>query len=248
MACSPAALRGIPTSPVRQPGYTAVAVEVGIGLGGHSSHAPAAPAARAVPENDDTALVDALVSGEAQALERVYDRHGRGVYSLALHLLGDRALAEEVVQETFLKLWRQPAAYQSSRGRLQSWLLGIAHHHCIDLLRRRKLEQRHRAAPPLPTDGEPSPNPFETLRQTSDEANPEASTQLAEQRRTVANALGRLPAEQRMPIELAYYRGLTQVEIATQLGQPLGTIKTRMRLGLRRLRSAPGLADLRDDV
>ncbi len=247
MACSASTitenLRGY--APVR--GYTAGAVEVGIGLGGRSSTpAQVAPAVTAVTDDEDTALVVALASGEAWALERIYDRHSRGVYSLALHLLGDRGVAEEVVQETFLKLWRQPAAYQPARGRLQSWLLGVAHHHAIDLLRRRKLEQRHRAAPSPPTDGEPAPTPFEGLRQTSVESNPELSADHAEQQRVVTKALSGLPTEQRVALQLAYYQGLTQAEIASLLGEPLGTIKTRMRLGLRRLRSAPGLANLRD--
>src|SRR5205814_6514462 len=90
--------------------------------------------------------VEAIARGDARALEQLYERHSRGVYSLALRLLSDGPAAEEVVQETFLKLWRQPSAYQPARGRLLSWLLGVAHHHSIDLLRRRQLEQRHRVA------------------------------------------------------------------------------------------------------
>src|SRR5205085_9988338 len=99
--------------------------------------------------DDDARLVASVATGDSNALEVLYERHSRGVYSLALRLLTDSPAAEEVVQETFLKLWRQPSAYQPSRGRLLPWLLGVAHHHAVDLLRRRQLEQRHRipAAP-----------------------------------------------------------------------------------------------------
>ncbi len=232
--------------PVGGPGprrYTAVAVEVGIGLGAQGPRGETAPAQPREGETDDAALVAALGRGEAQALERLYERHSRGVFSLALHLLGERAGAEEVLQETFLKLWRQPAAYEPQRGKLLTWLLGVAHHHAVDLLRRRRLEQRHQATP-MAAGGESQVDALEVFGRAPDDANPEARAGHAEQRRLVVGALANLPEEQRVPLELAYYRGLTQAEIATLLGQPLGTVKTRMRLGLRRLRAAPGLADL----
>jgi RNA polymerase sigma-70 factor (ECF subfamily) len=185
-----------------------------------------------------------MARGDARALEQVYERHSRGVYSLALRLLSDGPGAEEVVQETFLKLWRQPNAYQPSRGRLFPWLLGVAHHHAVDLLRRRQLEQRHRIAM-LPTNnGDGLADLLESFGLTSSEGDPQLRVGAIEDRLVVGRALANLPPEQRLPIELAYFRGLTQVEIAALLSQPVGTIKTRMRLGLQQLRRTPDLSQL----
>jgi RNA polymerase sigma-70 factor (ECF subfamily) len=161
-----------------------------------------------------------------------------------MRLLGDSPAAEEVVQETFVKLWRQPDAYRPNRGRLLPWLLGVAHHHAIDLLRRRQLEQRHRVpAPPYP-NGDALVDLLDNLGLRSNEDDPQARASGFEQRQAVARALGQLSAEQRLPIELAYFQGLTQLEIATMLGLPLGTVKTRMRLALHQLRKAPELSQL----
>jgi RNA polymerase sigma-70 factor (ECF subfamily) len=121
-------------------------VEIGVRLGAHGEPEPPLRLPRGLPLDDDAALVAAVARADPRALELVYERHSRGVYSLALRLLGDGPAAEEVVQETFLKLWRQPEAYQSSRGRLFTWLLGVAHHRAVDVLRRRQLEERHHVA------------------------------------------------------------------------------------------------------
>jgi RNA polymerase sigma-70 factor (ECF subfamily) len=209
---------------------------------GESRTAPESHAHRAV--DDDNLLVDAIANGDARALEVIYERYSRGVYSLALRLLLDSANAEDVVQETFLKLWRQPAAYQPERGRLLPWLLGVAHHHAVDVLRRRQLEQRHRVpAPPRP-NGDGLADLVESLGLVSSEEDPQLSAGAVDQRTAVGRALGALPLEQRVPIELAYYRGMTQFEVSTLLGVPLGTIKTRMRLGLQQLRKMPELSVL----
>jgi RNA polymerase sigma-70 factor (ECF subfamily) len=197
----------------------------------------------ALPD-DEATLVACVVEGDARALERLYELHSRGVYSLAMRLLGDSAAAEEVVQETFVKLWRQPDSYRPGRGRLFPWLLGVAHHHAIDLLRRRQLEQRHRVITPLRPNGDALVDLLDNLGLSSNEDDPQARASGYEQRQAVANALGRLSVEQRMPIELAYFRGLTQLEIATTLGLPLGTVKTRMRLALQQLRKVPELSTL----
>jgi RNA polymerase sigma-70 factor (ECF subfamily) len=194
--------------------------------------------------DDEAALVACVIEGDAKALEQLYERHSRGVYSLAMRLLGDSPAAEEVVQETFVKLWRQPAAYQPARGRLFPWLLGVAHHHAVDLLRRRQLEQRHRAPAPPGTNGDALADLLDNHGLTSSEADPQARAGAADQRAAVGRALGTLSSEQRVPLQLAYFRGLTQLEIATLLGLPLGTVKTRMRLGLQQLRKAPELARL----
>ncbi len=231
---APLALRG---------GYTRLTVELGLTFGGSGPRASARDAVGGAVD-DEATLVASVASGDAHALEQLYERHSRGVYSLALRLLTDGPAAEEVVQETFLKLWRQPTAYQPSRGRLLPWLLGVAHHHAVDLLRRRQLEQRHRVASLPYVNGEGLTDLLDSLGLTSSEGDPESRASGFEQQLAVARALGTLPIEQRLPVELAYYKGMTQLEIATLLGLPLGTVKTRMRLGLQQLRKAPELSRL----
>jgi RNA polymerase sigma-70 factor (ECF subfamily) len=230
-------------SPLRlRAGYTSHAVELGLTFGGGGSTASARPRDAAV--DDDLILVESVAKGDAGALELIYDRHSRGVYALAVRLLNDGPAAEEVVQETFLKLWRHPAAYQPSRGRLLPWLLGVAHHHAVDLLRRRQLEQRHRMPAPLLASGDGLVDLLDNLGLASADGDPQARAGAFEQHQAIGVALASLPNEQRLPLDLAYYRGLTQLEIATLLGLPLGTVKTRMRLGLQQLRKMPELARL----
>jgi RNA polymerase sigma-70 factor (ECF subfamily) len=179
----------------------------------------------------DETLVPLLHNQDVRALETIYARHSRAVYSLALKILADPTAAEEVVQECFLKLWRQPELFQPERGKLISWLLGVTHHRAIDLIRRRRLEQRYAA------DGEVD-------APTGREADPEHLVWGRFQVEAVGRALATLPAHQRLALEVAYLGGLTQVEIATSLGEPLGTIKTRMRLAMQKLRAVPELAAL----
>ena len=223
---------------VSQAGHTAVPVDVGVRVHQFPADAGTTGVAR---DSDEAHLIASLTRGDARALEALYERHGRAVYSVAFHLLGDIGAAEEVVQETFLKLWRRPDAYQASRGRLLGWLLGVAHHGSVDVLRRRRLEQRHRASS---APAETLPGDQATFFEVAgpDDDDPAAQVTAGERARVVVTALAGLPPNQRVPLELAYYRGLTQSEIARALGEPLGTIKTRMRLGLLRLREAPGVA------
>jgi RNA polymerase sigma-70 factor, ECF subfamily len=179
----------------------------------------------------DEALAGLLARKDVGALEVLYARHARAVYSLALKMLAEQASAEEVVQECFLKLWRQPELYQAQRGKLLPWLLGIAHHRAIDRLRRRRLEQRHTVSGEVdvPSNGLDDPEQHAWGRV---------------QVEAVGRAIATLPPTQRQVLELAYLGGLTQSEIAARLGQPLGTVKTRMRLAMQKLRSAPELAAL----
>jgi RNA polymerase sigma-70 factor, ECF subfamily len=230
------------TQPLRS-GYTPLAVQLGLtfGRGGPTTSTPRALDGTV---DDDAALVASVAQGDARALELIYERHSRGVYSLAVRLMTDGPAAEEVVQETFLKLWRQPQAYQPSRGRLLAWLLGVAHHQAIDMLRRRQLEQRHRVPQPTQANGDGLVDLLDSLGLTSTDGDPQSGAGALEQRLTIGRALASLPTEQRLPLELAYYKGMTQLEIATLLGSPLGTIKTRMRLGLQQLRKAPELTRL----
>jgi RNA polymerase sigma-70 factor (ECF subfamily) len=182
-------------------------------------------------EPADEVLAQLISRQEVSALETLYHRHARAVYSLALKMLTDPAGAEEIVQECFLKLWRQPELYQAQRGKLLPWLLGVAHHRAIDRLRRRRLEQRHslEGVPDLPSneDGDPEQHVWGRF-----------------QVEAVGRALAALPPTQRQVLELAYLGGMTQTEIATALGEPLGTIKTRMRLAMQKLRAVPELAAL----
>jgi RNA polymerase sigma-70 factor (ECF subfamily) len=137
-------------------------------------------------------------------------------------------LSEEVVQEVFLKVWSRPASYSPDKGRFVSWLLSLVHHRCIDELRRRSRTEVALESPDtasvLDTAPDPDPDPGDRVV-------------LAEERSSVRKALEGIPPEQRRLLELAYYRGMSQSEIAAYLGQPLGTVKTRMRSGLRHLRS-----------
>jgi RNA polymerase sigma-70 factor (ECF subfamily) len=184
---------------------------------------------------DDETLVRLLVQQDVHALEALYNRYSRPIFSLALKILGDREVVEEVVQEVFLRLWTRAYGYDPQRGKLLSWLLTITHHRAIDELRRRRSQPE--------TDGLQ-----EQLAAVEDtDADPSKSLAQVEEREAVQQALAQLPEAQRRPIQLAYYGGLTQVEIAQLLQEPLGTIKTRMRLGMQKLRGllasgAEGLA------
>lgn len=162
--------------------------------------------------------------GDTSAFEVVYDRHAGAAFSLAHRICRERALAEDVVQEGFLALWRNGARYDSSRGSLHGWLLRIVHNRAIDALRRGAPHGddegiMERVASPVLTDAE-------LIRR--DEA------------REIRVALEQLPVEQGRVIELAYFHGLTHVEIAAVLDMPVGTIKGRMRLGLAKMRIALG--------
>src|SRR5690348_7362532 len=173
----------------------------------------------------DEALVALAARSEQPALAELYDRYGRPAYGLALRILRDDALAEDAVQEAFLALWRTAARFVPERGKASTWILTLVHRRAVDLVRR---EERRRA---------------DTLEHAPEQ---ESSTAVDEeawlrlQRERVQDALRRLPDQQREAIELAYYGGFTQSELAERLGQPLGTIKSRMFMGLARLRELLG--------
>jgi RNA polymerase sigma-70 factor (ECF subfamily) len=175
-------------------------------------------------ELDDAALVQLIVERDVRALETLYNRYSRPVFSLGLKILGDREVVEEVVQEVFLRLWTRAYGYDPQRGKLLSWLLTITHHRAIDELRRRR--------------GQPESDGLQEQIATVEErdADPSQSYARVEEQEAVQRALRALPDAQRRPIEMAYYGGLTQVEIAQALQEPLGTVKTRMRLGMQKLR------------
>jgi RNA polymerase sigma-70 factor (ECF subfamily) len=175
----------------------------------------------------DLEAIRRIASGDADALALLYDRHSRLVYSLAFRILGDTLEAEEVVQDVFAQAWRQASRYDTGRGAVVAWLLMMSRSRSIDRVRSR------RGMPPLAPDG------WKGLAEMEDPASgPEMQTLTAEQVTRLRAALNQLPLTQRTTIELAFYEGLTHVEIAERLEQPLGTVKTRIRLGLLKLRSA----------
>lgn len=177
----------------------------------------------------DEQLMERLSARDMEAFRTLYDRHGDLVYSTALRVLRDVHLAEEVVQEVFLRLWWWPESYVAQRGRFLNWLLSVTRNRAVDEVRKRGRRIRHEIA---------SPEHQEREFPTGDAHDPARAAQLADERRIMQRALAILPQEQRQVIELAYYGGLTQQEIADTLSQPLGTVKTRIRLGMQKLKVA----------
>lgn len=175
---------------------------------------------------EDERLVARVAAGDRRAFEALYDRYAATVFGLALKMLGDREVAEDAVQEIFWRVWRRLGSFDRSRA-FAPWLFGIAHNYCIDELRRRKVRPR------LVYEDDDHP----ILSDIPDDTDIGETAILAEQRQVVRSALEQLPEEQRQALLLAYFGGLTQQEIAAQLGNPLGTVKTRMRLGLQKLRA-----------
>jgi RNA polymerase sigma-70 factor (ECF subfamily) len=175
----------------------------------------------ASPAPTDHELLQRIRRGDEAALAALYDRHARFVASIALRILGDRELAEEVVQDTFLRGWHHVDSYDPSRGQVVAWLLGIARNRAIDMLRSRSHRARRRELSNL---SETTP---------SDDADFSDAVALRE---VMTHAMSSLPTDQRQIIELAYYGGLSQAEIARQLGLPLGTVKSRTRSGMEKLR------------
>jgi RNA polymerase sigma factor (sigma-70 family) len=174
----------------------------------------------------DEALVALAARSEQSALAELYDRFGRPAYGLALRILRDESLAEDAVQDAFLAVWRTAPRFLPERGKASTWILTLVHRRAVDLVRR---EERRR------TDAlDPETEPGDRSPPVDEEA------WLRLQRERVQGALRQLPDQQREAIELAYYGGFTQSELAERLGQPLGTIKSRMFLGLGRLRELLG--------
>ena len=174
--------------------------------------------------DDDLSAVALMARQEASGLEALYDRYSTAVYSLALRIVRDTSDAEDVAQEVFAQAWTQAARYDTARGAVAAWLLMMARSRALDRLRRRRA-----ALKPGPGD--------DALADIPDPA-PSVETTVAadEQARTARAALAGLPATERAALELAYFEGLTHVEIAARTATPLGTVKTRIRMALRRVR------------
>jgi RNA polymerase sigma-70 factor (ECF subfamily) len=172
----------------------------------------------------DQAALARMARGEGDAMAELYDRHARPIYSLALRILGEATEAEDIVQEVFSQAWRQAGRYSASRGAVGAWLLTLARSRAIDRLRAK------RARPGGLSD--------DRLADHLPDTAPAADSQVlsSEQMERVRAALNELPLLQRAAIELAYFEGLSHAEIAARLEQPLGTVKTRIRLAMVKLR------------
>jgi RNA polymerase sigma-70 factor (ECF subfamily) len=163
--------------------------------------------------------------GDARAFEAVYDRHAGAAFSVAYRMVGRGNVAEDVVQEAFLSIWRSGARYERARGSVRTWVLGIVHHRAIDQLRRTSVHAKRRA----------SDEGIEERVEAPERTDIEVARR--EEADTIRSAMDSLPAEQSHVIELAYFGGFTHTEIAEMLETPVGTVKGRMRLGLEKLRN-----------
>jgi RNA polymerase sigma-70 factor, ECF subfamily len=176
----------------------------------------------------DEDVMQLVRRGDARAFEVIYERHSAAAFSLAYRMMGTRTGAEDVTQDAFLSMWRSGARYDRARGSVRTWVLGIVHHRAIDALRRATVHDRRRAG------DEGIEERFEARERTDVEA------ARREEAGAVRGALASLPPDQVQVIELAYFGGFTHTEIADMLDAPVGTVKGRMRLGLKKLRMQLG--------
>ncbi|HEV7527592.1 MAG TPA: RNA polymerase sigma factor [Solirubrobacteraceae bacterium] len=172
----------------------------------------------------DEELMELVAGNDADAFEVVLERHADAAFALAYRICGRRPAAEDIAQEAFLSVWRSGARYDRARGSVRTWTLGIVHNRAVDSLRRSSVHERRRVS------DEGIEDTLEAPERTESQAVEKATS------REIRGALGELPSEQRKVIELAYFGGFTHVEIASMIGTPVGTVKGRMRLGLRKLR------------
>jgi RNA polymerase sigma factor (sigma-70 family) len=191
------------------------------------------PAGGDLTQITDEALVSLVASSDDEALAELYDRFGGVAYGLALRILRDDALAQDAVQDAFLGVWRTADRFLPERAKASTWILTLVHRRAVDLVRRENVRRGE------PLEHAPEPAAPETV---------EGEATLGFQRRVVQEALRGLPPEQREALELAYYGGLTQSQLAERLGQPLGTIKSRMFMGLARLRDLLAQAGLEESL
>ena len=189
---------------------------------------PSEPAARG---QEIAALISSVADGDQHAMSQLYDTTRRMIYGLVLHIVGDEGVAEEVLLDVYMQAWRQAASYDAERSSPLAWLTTIARNRAIDRLRSGKQEWQRQTS-------------LETITQQSTKENVEEGAHITELQTIARTALDALSPEQREAIELAYYGGLSHSEIAERLNQPLGTMKTRIRLGMMKMREIlkPGYA------
>lgn len=176
----------------------------------------------------DVELMAGLEARDTQAFETLYKRYADLVFSTCLRVLGDAQLAEDMTQEIYVRIWKRPAAFDPTRGKFVTWLLSVSRNRAVDEIRSRGRRRKHELGNVVDVEERPSGKERE---------DPLFNAVLADERAAIMDALVTLPEEQRRAIEMAYFKGLTQQEIATALKQPLGTIKTRIRLGMQKLKT-----------
>jgi RNA polymerase sigma-70 factor (ECF subfamily) len=184
---------------------------------------PETPDLRALADED---LMQLMRRGDPRAFEAVYDRHSGAAFSLAYRMVGRGNVAEDVVQEAFLSIWRSGARYERARGSVRTWVLGIVHHRAIDQLRRSSVHDKRRA----------SDEGLDERLESGERTDVEVARR--DEAQAIRSAMESLPPEQSHVIELAYFGGFTHTEIAGILETPVGTVKGRMRLGLEKLRNS----------
>ena len=194
------------------------------------------PSASRSADATDGALIARAAGGDERALGALYDRYGAVLYAVAYRIVGGRADAEEVVVDAFAQVWRDARRFEAGRGSVAGWLTTIARSRALDLVRARSRRERAAGAAAAAADRQDAPPAMGDLL-----ADPAASLDQDERRRQVRQALDALSPPQRQAIELAYFEGLSQSEIAERLKEPLGTVKTRVRLALEKLRDALAL-------
>ena len=175
---------------------------------------------------DDESLIRLILQSQEQALAQLYDRYHRLIFSLTLAIVNDRATAEEITLDVFMRVWQKAGTYRREQARVSTWLTHIARHHAIDVLRRRAARVDQFAVH------------WEDTRHNSESSapDPQESVELSLRRERIYAALAQLPTEQREALYLAYFGGYSQSQIAQVLKQPLGTVKTRLRLAMQKLR------------
>lgn len=176
---------------------------------------------------DDVFLLGQIANGQESAVEALFDRYNRLVFSVAFAVVGDRSVAEEVTLDVFVHVWRGAKTYDPSRAKVSTWLVAIARHHAIDVLRWQsaRLDSKSLLLEDMPSQDDPDP------------LDPEEQAQLSLERKVVQGALQELPADQRQALFLAFFKGYSHQQIAELLKQPLGTVKTRIRLAMQKLRT-----------
>ena len=176
---------------------------------------------------EDLELLAKISEQDRQALAALYERYGRRVFALAVRMLNDPVGSEEVTQDVFMSVWRRGASYTSKKGKFSTWLFSIAHNRTIDELRKRRRDRSRENA-----------DIDDHLNIQSNDISPADAAVAQSEYAKIRAAMEKLPVEQKSVLELSYFKGLTQTEISTKTGQPLGTVKTRMRLALKKLRTA----------
>ena len=173
----------------------------------------------------DETLLKAIASGQQAALSALYDRYGRLAFSLAINIVSDSALAEEVTQDVFVQIWNKATSYQPEHGKVTTWLASVTRHRAIDMLRRQNVRpEGHQVGW---EDGVPD---------LPDDSIVEDVVELTQRQTRIRQAVARLPAEQQQALGLAFFKGYTHQEIADTTGEPLGTVKTRIRLAMQKLK------------